>query len=350
MESIRRTSNWSWIIAVLMFITAIVPIRSLVSQRALFEFFFMCAIVVILAMFIYENINKWVGAFLMVALISHALPVFLMTGKLNTIQSHLVLMNIVAGSVFYCVIVLSCATTDRIMDGMCFLALLHLIAIVFLTGKTWVGIMANPNEAAAFMTICAPAFLRSRWIYFIPIPIAGLCLTRSFGGMLGFCLVIIFYLAMKGHKYWPSFVMFAGAVLYYHVVDKPTVGLRWDAWRQSIQLSLLNLWPLGFGLGRWKELYPNLAAIQAMPEGFIRLHNTFLQNYIEMGIASIGVTAGYFINLSRRITHFKRPAVPVAAIAGITGCCMTNSLFRMNAINAMFALAWMAILEIELRK
>lgn len=350
MESIRPTSNWAWIIAAVMFVTAVVPIRSSISQRALFEFFFVCAVVMILAFFIYENINKWVGAFLFLALISHSLPVFLMTGKLNTLQSHLVLMNIVIGSVFYSGIVLSCSNTEPILDMMCILAIVHFLSIVFLTGGTFVGITANRNEAAALMAICSPAFLRKRWIWLILIPLYGLVLTKSFGGVLGFCLVIVCYFAMKGHKFWPSFLMLFGAVFYWNFIDSPTIDLRVNAWQQSIRLSFLNLWSLGFGLGRWKELYPKLAMIKAMPEGFIRLHNTFIQNYIEMGVASIVVTAGYFINILRRITYFNMPAVPAAAVAGIAGCCMANSLFRINAINAMLALAWMAILEIKLRK
>ena len=89
---------------------------------------------------------------------------------------------------------------------------------------------------------------------------------------------------------------------------------------------------------------------KAFPEGFQRLHNTFLQNYIEMGVASIIVTLGYYIDIARRMNIFNKAIIPISAIAAITGCCIANSVFRMNAINSMFIITWMAILEIELRE
>ena len=290
--------------------------------------------------------------FLILGLISHSLPSILMSGKLNSMQSHLVLTNIILGCVFYSIVVMSCVEVDIIIDMMCAVATIHLLSIIYWLyyGAQPVGLMANRNEAAAFMVICSPAFFRKKWICFIFIPIIGLILTRSFGGILGFCLAVIFYLGMKGHKFWPICMMIGISILYWKYIDQPGIELRINAWEKAVKLSFLNLWSIGFGLGRWREIYPNLVIAKAFPEGFQRLHNTFLQNYIEMGVASIIVTLGYYIDIARRMNIFNKAIIPISAIAAITGCCIANSVFRMNAINSMFIITWMAILEIELRE
>jgi len=361
MEFTQRNNKWQWVIASIVLMIAFIHFPAK-NMRALFEFMVVCASLLVFAIFLYENVNKWVAVFLLLALISHSLPAFLYTGKLNTMQSHLVLINITVGCLFYSVIVLKCQNCERIFDALCIVAMLHLYILFFeafiVKWRFPTGLTANPNESSALMALCAPAFFRKGWLFFILIPVVGLILSKSFGGVVGLCLAFIIYAGLNGYKFWPPVLIFSGLIFYTLFIDAPDISRRLNIWTEAVKLSVHHkTYLLGIGLGRWTEIYQDVIKVKPIFKGIIRLHNTFIQNYIEMGIVSIFITVNFLISVILRareltIRDFKIPRhciISLSSLGAVIGVCIANSAFRMNAINGMLIILWLAILEVQLR-
>jgi len=136
---------------------------------------------------------------------------------------------------------------------------------------------------------------------------------------------------------------------------------RWELWRAIINDDTMitinkrlvypykKAWKLGCGLGHWKVIGKQLYNAGQNPTpglGWSRLHMTWLNGLVEMG-AGFGVfLVGYTINLIRR--YAKQALIPFTAVIVIIVCGSTNSMFRINAVNAMIAITWLSILEVQL--
>lgn len=129
---------------------------------------------------------------------------------------------------------------------------------------------------------------------------------------------------------------------------KPPNFTRWHAWEKAIRLTVANHPIVGFGLGNWQAIYPGLVKANAFPGGWLRLHSSFVQGVVETGVIFPAIVAGFIVDAWRR--YADRAILPAVALAPIAVACATNSMFRMNALNAMIALTWLAILEIRLRE
>ena len=60
-----------------------------------------------------------------------------------------------------------------------------------------------------------------------------------------------------------------------------------------------------------------------------------------MGVGFIAIVIGYLVGAIKKY----RKVIPMVALIVIIVCSSTNSMFRMNALNAMIAITWLAILE-----
>ena len=309
------------------------------------------------------RINKWAGLFLLFALFSHSYPIFYISGwkVIATDASQDALYAVLLGCLLYAAIVERCTRYDRILNALVILACINVLFLVTyklggdpykfigLTSRADIhcGIMANPNESGALMALCFPAFLRKRWCYGIPVVLIGLVLSSSFGGVLGVGLATCVFLSIMGY-WWVSIIAVIGGIVYWKFVDVPGWQDRYLIWKFAIKTAINNNPLIGCGLGNWKILDQGFTEAGVYPAvgGWSRLHNGFIQGYVEMGIGFIVLLIGYIADTLRKI-DFKRTAVPLAALGAITGTMIANSVFQMNALNGMIIVVWLATLEVN---
>jgi hypothetical protein len=117
-------------------------------------------------------------------------------------------------------------------------------------------------------------------------------------------------------------------------------------WRDS--LNTLTAHPTGCGIGNWKDLAGYMVSAGKISNGCVRLHNTWVQNLVEIGVGFGILGFAYLWHCLRRLR-----GVHIAHACGILAMLVvssTNSLFRMNATNGLIAIALLARLELEMRK
>lgn len=360
-------------------VLAVAIIRLPISDmRAGFEFAFRCGAVFLFAAALYE-VNKWAGLFLLLALFSHTFPVFYITEfkVIQTRESYLALNWVIVGCGFYALIVFKCAETKYLLTTICIIGLINTLFLIihWLGGDPYrlmglssrdvrCGITANPNESGTLMALCLPAFFRGdklikssspwmpRWYWLSPFIILGVVLSKAFGGVLGSSLAIIIFAGIHGHKLWPTALILISSFLYYRYVDQPNIDRRLYIWHKALSICTNSNPIIGCGLGNWKLVNRGLeeAGQYTGPLGWIRLHNSFIQGYVEMGVGFIVVIFGYLGDIAMRARrNFREIALPLSALGAVAGTMTANSVFRMNAINAMIIITWLAILEIKLK-
>jgi len=329
-----------------------------VSLREYLEFMFRCAVVLLFAIYLYRDINKYAGLFLMLALFSHSVPGLILSGfkQLQTDQSYIALNMVAAGCGLYALIIAKCLKVDRLLDALCVIAISDVLALIYMQQtlnplnadvSRASGIFANPNESAACLAMCGPAFFRRYWVFFLPGILLGLGLSKSSGGVIGFASAAVLFMIVSKPG-WVALIsgcaIMAGLALFVKYIDQPCIRPRWELWQKAISISIINQPFLGFGLGNWAAIYPGLLQRGAFPQGWVRLHNSFIQGFVEMGVLFPIIILGYVASIVRRVT--STVAMPLAAMAAIVAGMITNSMFRMSALNAMIAVVWLAIMEI----
>ena len=332
------------------------PVKS-EHVRSLMELFYRFIIVVI-AIGVTWRFNRYVAAFLGLALFSQFYPIFCN-------ESVGAFYNVFFGVVLYVVIVANgnkewCV---QLMNMLCIVALLHSIFVLLqLLGiyTIWenngaiIGIMENQNSASAFFALCFPAFLRKKWKYFIPIVIFGLFATKSSGGMIAVLLGLCFYacVVLKDKRYlYPVGlgIILTGALFVIFFDQYQSCNIRIEIWGRALELYQ-QTWLFGCGLGRWKvELTPLIFAGE-FPHYSTKLHSSIFQSIVEMGIGFVVILIGYLVNIGRRSWRNLVPLVlPLTALIIILTNGSVNFLIRI-APNAALVIVWLAILEIQLRK
>jgi len=378
MELTRQHSNFISVVIGLVFFTVAI-VRLPVPQHSGRDFILGLSQLGVLTAFagVLWTVNKWAALFLALSVVSSSVPTL-------TFESQRALKCVIFGLGWY-YIVYQYGNEKMLMDVICVIAFAHFMA----TCVQWLGIRSafvgqvagltyNPNEGSAMFALCFSAFLQDgRFkVFHTAIPykaylliiVAGLAMIGSFGGALAVVIGSVFYACVMGGYCWyvlPSVVVLSG--LFYLFIDKPSAGERWTVWQNAFDMYLHKKiifpngkecivpisWKWGCGLGHWETISQKLvqAGIQLLPGNnlaWTRLHNTFLNGLVEMGIGFAVVTIGYLIDTTRQFT--KKAIIPFTALVVILVCCSTNSMFRMNAINGMLALTWLAILQKTLRK
>jgi len=205
------------------------------------------------------------------------------------------------------------------------------------------GLTYNPNEGSAMFALCFPAFLQDGHKKYIPMVIVGLAMIGSFGGVLAVTVGTLFYMCMLGY-YWYATIPVTFAVLSWVFIKSPDYSNRINAWIDFLRIYKEN-WIWGFGLGHWETVSIVLNKAGKIT-GWTRTHNSFINGLVEMGIGFGVLVTIYIVDLFRQYT--KQAIIPFTALVVILVCCSTNSMFRMNAVNAMLAITWLAILQIQL--
>jgi len=178
------------------------------------------------------------------------------------------------------------------------------------------GLMSNPNETAALYVFCIPCFLAGKWWktsrFTVALPIIGLYFSRTDLG--GFCLVIaIMVILFKNidNKYAMIGILVLWAAMIAVLLYKPfnTLDDRIKIWTYAADL-IKEHWVLGAGLGHWKRLAQ--FAIKITGTLWETAHNEYLQAFVEMGIGSVILIAGYLIDVLRR--YWDRAFLPFLSI------------------------------------
>ena len=371
-ELIRRHSNHLTVAAVIGFVLFTVATLQLPTElgkgRIVLTGLFQVGVLAVFFAVLWK-VNKFVAFFLVLAVVSRTVPTI-------TLESQAALKMVLFGLGWY-YFVYQYGDKEQLMDVICVIAFVHFMATFiqfFKIPSVWVGTVCgltyNPNEGSAMFALCFPAFLREGELRifntslpykaYLPMVILGLFMTPSFGGVAAMAAGMVFYGAM--FNVWLLVPVGIGLALFWLFCDSPSAGARWVVWVNTLKMIFSGhitsttgqeflipfSWEWGCGLGHWKTVSYKLfsAKIQLLPGNdlvWTRLHNSFLNGFIEMGVGFIVVTGGYLVG---QIRKYKQ-VIPFTALIVIIVCCSTNSMFRMNAMNAMLAITWLAILEIR---
>ena len=298
------------------------------------------------------KVNRWAGALFFLAAISFTHPLY------TRFSDDALFMMMLYGGLY---LVVQREKSQPFLIGMVVFTLLHVYFAVLqacgITDIMWIpthnvrveGLMGNPNGAAAAIALCIPAFFQKNLKYLLPIPILGLILIDCSGGAIGAILATTIYLFVE-FKLWRVFIVAGGLialVLFLCFVDTPVIDQRVYGWYKALVLYFKGFdlpfqKVLGVGIGNWKLF--NDIAIKAgnIEPGWTRLHNTFIQGFIEMGFPFLVILTGYLTSLRKlRDPHM------LAALGAIFIVCSANSVFHMNAVNGMFIVIWLSIIGKE---
>lgn len=331
------------------------------SGRMGYYIIFRSFTVLLFAVYLLE-INIWVGVFLYSALISTFYPV-------STKQTYLALDYVVLGVGFYTILMLRCNDFEKVMNYICIAVLVHCIFIIVKVqgvdpwrlfvrvydGNNLWGVFGNRNEASTFIALGSISFYRRPWSFCFPILILGLMsITSGLGGVLGFGTGVFIYLLINTninniHYLCITSAIGVWALVYYAVaIDYNPVApeeSRLRMWKK-VYPFYKQYWKMGFGLGEWINANGKLIRAGVIEPGWKRLHNTFIQGIVEMGIPYLICLSGYTVNILRRIKRHPFCLVPMGVIFIVTN---VNSVFQMNAINGMMILFLLAYINSKLR-
>jgi len=301
------------------------------------------------------KINKWVGGMIAVGAISLMHPVYS-----NFSDTYLFLM------VCYGIVYMSVqqGNKDHLFTAMRVFVIVHVFSCVLQyigISTPWVpaepgrveGLMGNLNGASGAIALCIPLFFKKPWLYLLPVPVLGLFLINSSGGMIGSFFAGMIYIWMVDVEYkkqiaYGSVLLLACFFIFY---DTPNIMHRSECWQRvfpiyfnGLEVKFQKL--LGVGIGNWKLF--NQVSIQAgnITPGWDRLHNVFLQGFMEMGFPFLILLTGYVITTLKRL----REPLYLSALGAIWVVCMGNSVFHQNAINGMFIVIWLGLIGRHLRR
>lgn len=298
----------------------------------------------------------WAGLLLLWAVISTMSAALLFSGGsiLITKQSISALWAMMCGLAVYATIVSLKPDEKWILNMLCITLFLHVFCQLsqFLHGKPGVGIMYNPNGSSGFVALSSVAFLRPKWIWFWFVPITGLVYAKSFGGVFGASLVAIVYGGIHGFKFLPGFLVCIGMVFYAVFIDRPGIT-RAGCWEFVIPWTFQNHWTTGCGAGNWKVFFWKLYRADILKDpSWIRIHNTWLEGFTEMGVVFPILIIGFVAdNIRRFLKSFPIRidlALNFASLGAICGVGFANSFFKFNQLNGLIAIVWLALLETKL--
>lgn len=235
--------------------------------------------------------------------------------------------------------------------SLCVSAIIHLIAISVYPPQ--MQLMTNPNEQSGFFAICFPSFLLlPKWLKLFSIAsIAGVTISGSFNGIVAISIVCLIYGIYLTPQIWYLYCYFFGVVLFLYSAQfaEVSVSHRLSWWGKSIEIIKQN-WLYGCGIGNWKLLAGKLVSAGKILDGCYRLHNTWLQGTIELGINFVNLIVAYSGYTIFRMFFVKVNIVHILSVIAFLVVSNTNSWFQINAVGGVMAIAILARLEIAIRK
>lgn len=357
----------AWVIALLAGVAFIrfpaIGTHNEVSYRTVALVLMLLSAVLTLGVFIFLNINRWTGILIVWAPISAIVASLALSSgtQLYTKYSFEAIAVLCAGSILYSAMVLSIDNVEVIKDAMILFCIIH-IAYAWSQRQAFgvygsCGLMATTNDASAFLAVCAPAcFRKRRWPFLLAWPLGFYAIPACIG-VIGTFVALVVWLCLAGNRL-IVFGACAGCIVMFVVystfVDAPSTS-RFEMWAMAYRDVIdnrtstgMSTWPIGFGVGNWILYYTTQFNAGRYTTDFVRLHNTFLESFAEMGIVWVAAVAGYLTDIARRITAKNR-----SEICGLVACIVvncSNSTFKLNMACGVFILTWLAMVEIALRK
>lgn len=159
-----------------------------------------------------------------------------------------------------------------------------------------IGLMSNPNELSAFLAICLPFFFRRKWVYTLPLILAGLFLAKSSNGILaGFIIISVWSIVnFKDDRRIVLFAIVGAAMcasLYLTYIDTNhtrSLQSRAYVWHKTAQAATVKLFR-GWGFGQYQYVVPLLTNPKGMSETQISalIHLTSDKAALEQAIKKV---------------------------------------------------------------
>ena len=313
-----------------------------------------------------QPINLWVGLFLLVAMVSLFFSTYRPPSLGLVLNKRWIFSpatfgfyTILLGVAWYAMIVATFtpATVRWLMDAICIIALANVLFLfmqafgydpINATTTAPTGLTPNQNHASALLAFCAPAFLRGKWRWALPLLVPAICITKSVGGVVALGAGTAFYLTLFYSWQWGVSVSVIGVLLYSQAVDPIYKdNVRLEMWGIGWEKFKLFPW-LGHGPGQWQTALHEIYFVKQGTETWhARAHNEYIQGVVEMGIPFLIVVAGYLVDIFKRI---KRHALlPLTALVIILTNSLVNFPFHIPA-TGIIAVTWMAMLEVQLKE
>jgi hypothetical protein len=346
----NRDQRISAVILLAAFLAAILrPFDGQVREQCVF--LFEGAIVSALAAYLFLSVNRWVAALLVLAFVSR-----LYNPTTHSIEAA---RWVVMGCVWYSIVYAHPPREELWLDTLCVIAVAHAVFILAQFAgiqtmmrpvgvfKGWSGLMANPNETAALMAMCAPAFFRRRrWPWLVPVIASWVPARSVMAAVISIALGGAYAAHLAGFSrrlvLGVCVVSIAGVVGYATLVRFPSYEKRLSFPVDVARKTTPETWIKGMGIGNWKVFYSGAARAGIVQQGRIRMHNTFIEGWIEMGAAFMVLVTGYLLSLAKRT---RGDWLASMILIAVMVCANVNSMFRINAVNAMIATAWLAYLD-----
>ena len=272
--------------------------------------------------------------------------------------SQTAMMNILVACIWYYYIVQYVKEDhiDHILDAICFISVVSVISalVQFYSDGTFhyfglemsygdpTGLSGNKNGMSAVMAMAVPAFMRPRRYVFVWIPLLGLILADSFGGLLAVGVGFVAWGFLWGRGKTVVAVVFVSMALFAVFIDAPSGSSRLDTWRLGWDTYLMR--PIhGWGLGQWALVMKD---VKIHGLYFMQAHNDVLQGMFELGIGFFVLLLGWFAQTIGRIHDCDK--YPVMALFIIGTNALVNFPFHVG-FTAMLSVTWLAILEKKLR-
>jgi O-antigen ligase len=212
------------------------------------------------------------------------------------------------------------------------------------TGRgSLIGLQGNMNEVSALLAVCLPAFFRRRWAWLIPIPVAGLVMAESLGGVLAATAIAALFVydrrpqtadrrrpSAVGRRYrtYPVIALLivaiaAFAVFRDHFSLQQQRSTRLLAWEKSIAAALHKP-VLGWGFGQYSAVIPLLVSPHLIPPGARQIFYADVED--KKGLIDVAMRwskgdPAYFLNGSAKEVYLEahNEYVEMLFAAGIPG-------------------------------
>jgi hypothetical protein len=318
------------------------------SFRTGYEVLFLCFATTVFSYHLNRKGHFEAAVFLLICMISSLYP-------LATVRSFQALRVVFISVGLYYLICSINFEVERVMNVLVAGCLVHILFLVLKhyniepymiygmkTMSGGIGLTANPNEASAMLTLCAPAFFRPKFIYLTPLLVVGYAIAGSFAGYLAIGMFLCIFLIKK--RLWWALAVVAGAVVYGYFYKRPFPGdHRLIIWSDTIKAYFKERMVWGYGLGHFEYISKNLLIGDGTRELTVhRAHNTFLQAWFEIGFPVVPVIAAFIWRKIKGVVASQH----VYAIAGMLLVCSVNSAFRINAINALIMIVWLSMIKV----
>lgn len=281
-------------------------------------------------------------------------------GQLYTKYSFEAVAIACSGVILYSAIVLKLDNTEIVKDAMILICIMHIIyaghqRLAHDLHNTY-GFMATPDDASGLLAVCAPACFRKwRWLFLLAWPF-GFYVIPSCIGVIGTAAALVVHFWFSGYRFIPLVVCLAAFIAYAKWVDAPGTT-RFTMWAMAYKDVIdetapgypnIKTWPIGFGPGNWEVYYAWKLEAGKYPTDFVRLHNTFLEGFVELGLPWVAAVAGYLSDIWRRFTISSKNEICALVSCALVNC--SNSAIKLNMAVGVFIITWLAMLEISLRR